>query len=224
MKNKVEITTTNYKRLRDAYLILALQLIITIFVVKIIRDNPKFYFKIQNFIWIPIILSFILLFIISISNFSTLVKLGFFTLFSVCLGMISIAASKYLSDELIMSALKSTLVMFITFSVIGWICYKLNINLSKLQYIMLFGLVGLIIGLLFSSFLTKNNSSSNNLEKRRKYFRTLFIFGFILFSILIAMDTFIILKSKYKDPVNDALSLYLSFINLFNQIVGIRST
>ncbi len=210
------ISSNGYKRLRDAYLILALQLIITIFVVKIIRDNPKYYYRIQNMIWLPIILSFVLLFILTLSNFSTLVKLIFFTFFSICLGMISIAASKYISDKIISSALKSTLAIFVVFSIIGWISYKLNINLSKLQFVLLFALVGLIIGFIFSP-------SVKNVENK-KYFRGLFIVGFLVFCLLVAMDTYMILKSKYRDSVNDALALYLNFINLFNQLVGLRST
>ena len=198
-----------YSRLKNAYIILALQLLITFFVVKFIRDKPKYYHQIQRFIWIPIILSFVILFIIQLSNFSIGIKLFFFTLFSICLGTLCIATSKYVSDEIIQSALKGTLGMFVMMSIVGFICYKAGINLSKLQFILLFGLIGLIIGTIF--------------VRNSKQYKVLFIAGFIIFSLLIAMDTYRIINGKYSDPVSDALSLYLDSINLFQQMVGLGS-
>jgi FtsH-binding integral membrane protein len=205
----MSINKLQFNRLKNAYIILALQLLITFFVVKIIRDHPKYYNKIQQLIWIPIILSFTILFIIQLSNFSILTKLFFFTLFSICLGMLCIATSKYISNEIIMSALKSTLGIFIGMSIVGFVCYKIGINLTKLQFILLFGLIGLIIGTIFS----KNN----------KQYKIVFTIGFILFSLLIAMDTYRIISNKYSDPVSDALSLYLDSINLFQQMIGLNS-
>ncbi len=201
----------SYNRLKNAYIILALQLLITFFVVKLIRDNPKYYYQIQRYIWIPIILSFVILFIIQLSDFSMITKVFFFTLFSICLGMLCIATSKYVSDENIMSALKSTLGLFVGMSIVGFICYKMGINLSKLQFILLFGLIGLIIGSIFIGYSSKHA-------------RILFILGFVLFSLLIAMDTYRMISSKYSDPVSDALSLYLDIINLFQQMIGLNST
>ncbi len=201
----------SYNRLKNAYIILALQLLITFFIVKLIRDNPKYYYQIQRYIWIPIILSFVILFIIQLSDFSMITKVFFFTLFSICLGMLCIATSKYVSDENIMSALKSTLGLFVGMSIVGFICYKMGINLSKLQFILLFGLIGLIIGSIFIGYSSKHA-------------RILFILGFVLFSLLIAMDTYRMISSKYSDPVSDALSLYLDIINLFQQMIGLNST
>jgi FtsH-binding integral membrane protein len=198
-----------YSRLKNAYIILAIQLLITFFVVKLIRDQPKYYYQIQRYIWIPIILSFVILFIIQLSDFSMITKLFFFTLFSICLGMLCIATSKYISDDIINSALKSTLGIFIVMSIVGFICFKLGINLSKLQFILLFGLIGLIIGTIFI--------------QNKKHFKTLFIIGFIIFSLLIASDTYRMISSKYSDPVSDALSLYLNTINLFQQIIGLNT-
>lgn len=123
--------------------------------------------------------------------------------------MVSIATSKYISDEVIISALKATLGMFVVMSIVGFICYKLGINLSKLQFILLFGLIGLIIGTFF--------------VKSVKQYKVLFIAGFVIFSLLISLDTYRIMNSKYSDPVSDALSLYLDSINLFQQMVGLNS-
>ena len=201
--------SNKYNRLKNAYIILAFQLLITFFIVKYVRNNPTYYKKIQQFIWIPIILSFAILFIIQLSDFSMITKLFFFTLFSVCLGMLCIATSKYISDELIISALKGTLGIFVMMSIVGFICYKLGINLSKLQFILLFGLIGLIIGTFF--------------VKSVKQYKVLFIAGFIIFSLLISLDTYRMLSSKYSDPVSDALSLYLDSINLFQQMIGLGS-
>ncbi len=207
------MSKTNYIRLRDAYIILALQLLITFFVVKYLRDHPVFNAKVQSYIWIPIILSFILLFIMTLSHYSTLVKLFFFTIFSICLGTICMAAanSQYFSDESVMIALKATFAVFVTLSLVGWICYTQNIDLSKLQFILLISLIGLIIATLFA-------------YKYPQHAKKLFVFGFVIFSLFIAVDTYAILKGRYTDSVNDALSLYLNFLNLFQQILGYNSS
>jgi FtsH-binding integral membrane protein len=199
----------SYKRLRDAYIILALQFLITFFVVKFIRDHPKYYTLIQQYSVIPILLSFGLLFLIQLGNFSPLVKLMFFTLFSVCLGTMCIAVSNVIPDSILFSALKSTLALFVSLSIVGWTCYHFGINLSKLQFILLLGLIGLIIGTLFSSYTPQNA-------------RILFTFGIVIFSALIAVDTYNIMRGKEKDVISDALGLYLSVINLFQQLVGLK--
>ncbi len=201
----------SYTRLRDAYIILALQLLITFFVVKYLRDNPVFNAKVQSYIWIPIILSFILLFTLTLSHYSTLVKLFFFTVFSICLGTICMATSNYFSNESVMIALKATFAVFVTLSLVGWICYTQKIDLSKLQFVLLVSLIGLIIATLFA-------------YKYPQHIKKIFIFGFVIFSLLIAVDTYAILKGRYTDSVSDALSLYLNFLNLFQQILGYRST
>jgi FtsH-binding integral membrane protein len=205
------MSKTNYIRLRDAYIILALQLLITLFVVKYLRDNPVFNVKVQSYIWIPIILTFILLFILSLSHYSTTVKLFFFTVFSICLGTICMATSKYFSNESVMIALKATFAVFVTLSLVGWICYTHNIDLSKLQFILLVSLIGLIIATLFA-------------YKYPQHIKKIFVFGFVIFAILIAVDTYSILKGRYTDSVNDALSLYLNFFNLFQQILGFNTS
>ncbi len=199
-----------YKRLRDAYILLSLQLLVTFLVVKVIRDNPKYYNLIRQYAWIPIILSFVLLFTIQLGNFSPLVKIMFFTLFSICLGTMCIATSRIISDSIIISSLKATLGIFVSLSVIGWICYIYGINLSRLQFALLIGLIGLLISMIFASSTPKNR-------------RVIFTFGIVLFSILIAVDTYTTLKGKYKDAVTDALGLYLNILNLFQQLIGLKN-
>jgi modulator of FtsH protease len=201
----------DYKHLRNVYIILALQIIITMFIVNIIRNNPKYYYLVQSYSAIPIILSFILLFIIQLSNFSKKLKLFLLTLFSICLGMICIATSYFISNSTINSALKSTLAIFISLSLVGWLCSIYNINLNKLQFILLISLLGLIIGMIFSTRTPQN-------------MRVIFTFGVVLFSIFIAYDTFRILQSKKKDVISDSLGLYLSILNLFQNLVGLKST
>ena len=201
---------SQYKRLRDAYILLSLQLLVTFLVVKVIRDNPKYYNLIRQYAWIPIILSFVLLFTIQLGNFSPLVKIMFFTLFSICLGTMCIATSRIISDSIIISSLKATLGIFVSLSVIGWICYIYGINLSRLQFALLIGLIGLLIGMIFASSTPKNR-------------RVIFTFGIVLFSILIAVDTYTTLKGKYKDAVTDALGLYLNILNLFQQLIGLKN-
>jgi FtsH-binding integral membrane protein len=93
-------------------------------------------------------------------------------------------------------------------SLVGYICFKMNIDLTKLRLVLLFALFGLIIGMLFSS--------PNN--------RGIFIFGFILFSIFIAVDTYDMIHTKKKSVIDDALSLYLDILNLFQQLLGMQST
>jgi len=205
------MTQPQYNRVRDAYIILALQFLVTCLVVKVIRDNPKYYYLIQAYSVVPIILSFMLLFTIQLGNFSPLMKLFFFTLFSVCLGMMCIATSRFISNSTIFSALKSTLALFVSLSIIGWMCYKFGINLSRLQFILLVALVGLLIGMIFSSSTPQNR-------------RVIFTFGIVIFSVLIAVDTYNLLTEKKKDVISDALGIYLSIINLFQHLIGLKES
>lgn len=198
-----------YKRVRDAYILLALQFLVTILVVKVIRDNPKYYDLIRTYSAIPIILSFILLFTIELGHFSQSMKLLFFTLFSICLGMLCIATSNFIPDGVIFSSLKATFALFVSLSIVGWICYKFGVNLSRLHFILLIALIGLLIGILFSSYTPRNR-------------KVIFTFGIIIFSVLIAVDTYDLLTEKRKDIVSDALGLYLSVINLFQHILGLK--
>ena len=198
-----------YKRLRDAYIVLSLQFLITFLVVKMVRDNPKYYNLIRTYSAIPIILSFILLFTIELGNFSPLVKLMFFTLFSICLGTLCIATSKFISDSIIFSSLKATLAVFVSLSIVGWICYTQGINLSRLHFILLIALIGLLIGMFFASSTPQNR-------------KVIFTFGIIIFSTLIAVDTYDLLTAKRRDVISDALGLYLSVINLFQHLIGLK--
>jgi FtsH-binding integral membrane protein len=205
------MSAENYKHLRNVYILLTLQIIVTMLIVYIIRNNPKYYYLVQTYSALPIILSFILLLMIELMNLSETMKIFLFTIFSVCLGTLCIATSRFISNSTILASLKTTFALFLALTILGWICYKYNINLGRLQLILFISLIGLIFGMIFSARTPQNA-------------RIIFMFGIIIFSLYIGYDTFRILQSKQKDIVSDALGLYLSIINLFSSLLGYKSS
>lgn len=198
----------NWNRISNTYLVLTIQLLITAATVMYLRKNSEVRSKIHKHILIPIVLTFLLLFAIHFAKTQTM-KFLLFTMFSMLIGTFCLASMSSVTDKLIISSLKTTGALFISMSVLGVLAYKSGIDLSKLEFILCVCLLGLIIGMIFAP-------STQH--------RTIFIIGTIVFCLFISVDTWNITHSrKYTDSTTDALSLYLSIVNLFQQILGLKS-
>ena len=199
---------TNWNRISNTYLVLTVQLLVTVATVMYLRKNSEVRSKIRKYILIPIVLTFVLLFAIHFAKTQTM-KFALFTMFSILIGTFCLASIPLVTDKMIMSSLKATGALFISMSVLGVLAYKSGIDLGKLEFILCICLLGLIIATIFAPT-----------GKRR----TVFIIGVILFCLFISVDTWNIARSrKYTDATTDALSLYLSVVNLFQQLLGLRS-
>jgi len=216
MSNNPLIDNTKFQRVQNTYIILAFQLLITILTVYYIRQTPSLQSQLQTWFWIPVILSFVLLFwMMYIHRTGTLnTRLVLFSLFSICLGTICIASTKYVSADVIQTSLQGVLIIFVVMSIVGYVLYKQNISLEPLQLLLIFVLLGLIVGWLVAIF---SRVSSQMI-------RTMFIIGFVVFTLLIGVDTNrMLMQPVWKaDSVHDAMSLYLDLMNLFQQLVGLQ--
>lgn len=131
-----------------------------------------------------------------------------FILFSVIEGFFLGFVTKYISKEIIYSALSSTLAIFSTFLVIGFMVVYFGYDLSWLGVFLFIALLGIIIYQIVLFFLPPSQTQM----------RFVVTFVLILFSIFILYDTNNILL-KYKnndvDCIRGALEYYLDIINIF---------
>ena len=131
-----------------------------------------------------------------------------FTIFSIMQGLFLGVISKYIPKEIILSALVSTISIFIIFLVVGFIIVYFGFDISWLGIYLFIALLGLIIAQIVFMFIPKSYTA-------RRY---IVIFALLLFSIYILYDTNLILL-KYKDDgkgcIGGSLSYYLDIMNTF---------
>ena len=73
--------------------------------------------------------------------------------------------------------------------------------------VLFFGLIGLILAMLFAP---------------RTAHRTVFTIGIVIFALYLSYDTWNLVSHTGSDPTSDALSLYLSLLNTFQQVLGLK--
>ena len=192
----------------QVYAILAIQLAITFTIAKYLRNHQPIYkFAIKFFIPLAL-LSFIIIFMFPFVP--SYFKFGLFCIFSFIFGILSIGATKLVSNEIIEVALLSTIGVFIGMTVIGLGLASIGIDLNFMTYILLSALIGLIIVRFVLLFVDVNH-------KVNKYLAT---FSIILFSIFVAYDTNRMLQKNYSfDQLDTAMSFYLDIENLFTNFV-----
>lgn len=173
-------------------------------------DKYSHYLKAHPFI------SFVLLLVLCIGLISAMISANIsfpmrfilFMLFSVVQGFILGVAMEYVSKDIIMSALVSTITIFVIFLTIGFFIVYMGIDIGWMGIYLFYGLLSLIIINIVSIFIKPN-------EGKYKYS---VIIGLILFSIFIFYDTNKILI-KYSnvdvDCIRGALDYYLDITNIF---------
>ncbi len=196
----------DFNRIQKAYLILTVQILITALVVMYFRTHDTVRKRLNKYILGVVILSFVLIFAIHYAK-TPLAKFALFSLFSVCIGSFCLASSSKVKDTLVASSLKATAGLYFTMTLVGLVCYKYGIDLSRLQFVLFFGLIGLILAMLFAP---------------RTAHRTVFTIGIVIFALYLSYDTWNLVSNTGSDPTSDALSLYLSLINTFQQVLGLK--
>ena len=175
---------------------------------------------------INIILMFILsiIIIIILSTFHEKIpapaQFLLFTLFSYLFGLLfyQVKQINQYSQELLNEVILSTISVFISMAIVGFLLLSMGIRLGFKVWIVLFvGLLSMIISRIIL-ILTKT-TSDNNIEKQTTQHRLLSSFGILLFSAYVIYDTNIILQGTYykkNEHIRAALSYYLDFVNLFS--------
>ena len=171
---------------------------------------------------INIILMFILsiIIIIILSTFHekipALAQFLLFTLFSYLFGLLfyQVKQINQYSQEFINEVILSTISVFISMAIVGFLLLSMGIRLGFKVWIVLFvGLLSIIISRII--LIVTKTTPDNNIEKHR----LLSSFGILLFSAYVIYDTNIILQGTYykkNEHIRAALSYYLDFVNLFS--------
>lgn len=196
---------------------LIFQGLVTTVVFRHVYQNPDSY---QSLLKKNTIMMIILFLIVQIALMIAMTTLDItfasrfilFIIFSVIEGLFLGASMVYVPKDIIMSALVSTIAIFVTFLVVGMLIVYLGIDLGWMGIYLFLGLLGLIITRIVSSIMNSN-------EPRSKYS---VVFGLLLFSVFILYDTNNILL-KYStssvDCIRGALDYYLDIINIFTQSI-----
>ena len=135
------------------------------------------------------------------------IKFLLFTLFSYLGGVTLSFLANLVSPEIINAAIISVLTIFGLMFSVGLFLILSGIELGLgFGSVLFFGLLGLIV-VRFTMMLTSQTSN---------YYKSMSIFGLILFSLYIVYDTNKILqKDYYGDFITAALDYYLDILNLF---------
>ena len=198
--------------LAAVYSLLCIQLVITALTIWYLRKHQDLHEKMKKWWIVTLILTLGILLVILFVPMPTPLKLLLITLFSVMIGISSIAANDKVPMEIIQKAVVSVIMVFIVMTVIGFTLAAMGVDLSFLTYILMCALVALVIGWLVVIF--------GNVSKG--FMRILLIIGVVLFSIYIGYDTNMILqRTYYGDFVNASIDFYLDIINLFSSLVGL---
>jgi FtsH-binding integral membrane protein len=181
------------------------------------RNNTKLSNTTHQSFWTYLFVSLGLIVILNIKFLPIWLKFIIFTVFAIVNGALLHNASQFMPKELITQGLQSTILIFVIMTIFAFILASLGINLSFLGMILFAALIGLIVATVLHMIIGKH-------DKNSQLYKILRIFGIVLFSIYIAFFTNMILQKEYNDDfVSAALDLYLSFINLFADLLSLES-
>lgn len=146
-------------------------------------------------------------------------QFALFTFFSYLFGLLfyQVKKSKQYSPEIINEVILSTISVFVSMAIVGFLLLSLGIRLGfKTWIILVVGLLSIIISRIILLYTAVNPDNIDKLTTRHKLISA---FGIFLFSGYVIYDTNIILQGKYynkNEHIQAALSYYLDFVNLFS--------
>jgi FtsH-binding integral membrane protein len=151
-------------------------------------------------------------------------QFALFTFFSYLFGLLfyQVKKSKQYSPEIINEVILSTISVFISMAVVGFLLLSLGIRLGfKMWIILVVGLLSMIISRIIISriILLYTAVNPDNIDKLTTRHKLISAFGIFLFSGYVIYDTNIILQGKYynkNEHIQAAISYYLDFVNLFS--------
>ena len=187
------------------------------------KDISSVFLKKYNVFYAILYFVFSLLLIKNMlsSKLSFNLRMLLFILFSAFNGYFMGIVLHYVSKDVIVSALLSTLAIFTFFLVMGFFIVYMNIDIGWLGIYLFFGLLSLIIFKIVVSLIPPNDKH----ETRNKT-RIFVIASMMIFALYILYDTNNILL-KYRnsdvDCIRGALEYYLDILNLYNTTTKVYS-
>jgi FtsH-binding integral membrane protein len=217
MKHKdiTEIVADNSHLLKNIFLTLISQLLITFLTVYTLRSYPNiseaFYSSVLVLI-VFFLVMIVLIFLMLNYNIPVVYRFVLFCIFSILLG-VSLSRLNKVNSNVLTGALFSTISVFVVMFIFGLLSVYYKFDLTSLGCILFFALIMLIISNII--FLLCGVSSTT--------YKIYIYIGIIIFSLYIMFDTYVVLKDKRKDFIIGALSYYLDIINLFVKFVSLGS-
>ncbi len=193
-------------------LIVIIQLCITYYVMNR-EKNPDI-----NIILL-FILSIIIIIILTTFQIPKPIQFVLFAFFSYLFGLLfyNVKQTNQYSQDIINEIILSTISVFISTAIVGFLLLTFSIRLGfKTWIILIVGLISIIISRIIIMLTKVNPDNIDKLTTRHKLLSTL---GIFLFSGYVIYDTNIILQGTYynkNEHTRAALSYYLDFINIFS--------
>lgn len=193
---------------------LIFQLFITAFIVFYLQENSTILNILKSNYLYSIALFLIglfIIFILSSDKLSFNTKFMFFMFFGIIQGILLGSFKQYFPEDVVKSALISTITIFITFLCVGFSVVYFNYDLTWMGIYLLMALLALLgyrISLIF-------------IPLEYNFKKIMFVISILLFSIFIIYDTnVLLLKGKNKDCISFAMDYYLDILNIFSSFLN----
>jgi len=193
-----------------------IQLCITYYVMNR-TNNPNI-----NSVLIFIIVIIIILLLTTIyEKIPPAIQFMLFSLFSYLFGILfyQIKTVNQYSSEIINEVIISTISVFISMAIIGFLLLSYGIQLGLKVWVILFvGLLSLILSRIIL-IITNHRKRGENRDQQTSLHDVISTLGIFLFSGYVIYDTNIILQGKYynkNEHIRAALNYYLDFVNIFS--------
>lgn len=207
--------------LYKVYIFLILELCVTFFIVYYVRNHPTFSDITKTSFLLYFVLSLAIISCITFIPMPIWLKVILFTMFAILFGGLLHQISYKIPREIVDSALKNTIAIFVIITLVSFCISMLQIDISWLGIYLLVGLLILIV-VSFTIQFTGQKYDETNPNKVSKLYKFLLIAGLLLFGLFILWNTTSMLSIDYKeDFVSAAIDLYLGFINTFTHVLGL---
>lgn len=193
---------------------LIVQLCITAFIIFYLQENSTILNILKSNYLYSIALFLIglfIIFILSSDKLSFNTKFMFFMFFGIIQGILLGSFKQYFPEDVVKSALISTITIFIMFLCIGFTIVYFNYDITWMGIYLLLALLALLVYRISLIFIPVEY----NLKK------IMFVISILLFSIFIIYDTnVLLLKGKNKDCISFAMDYYLDILNIFSSFLN----
>ena len=193
---------------------LIFQLGLTAFIVFYLQENNTILNTIKSNYLYSIALFLIglfIIFILSSDKLSFNTKFMFFMFFGIIQGILLGSFKQYFPEDVVKSALISTITIFIMFLCIGFTIVYFNYDITWMGIYLLLALLALLVYRISLIFIPVEYN----------FKKIMFVISILLFSIFIIYDTnVLLLKGKNKDCISFAMNYYLDILNIFSSFLN----
>ena len=193
---------------------LIFQLGLTAFIVFYLQENSKILNTLKSNYLYSIALFLIglfIIFILSSDKLSFNTKFMFFMFFGIIQGILLGSFKQYFPEDVVKSALISTITIFIMFLCIGFTIVYFNYDITWMGIYLLLALLALLVYRISLIFIPVEYN----------FKKIMFVISILLFSIFIIYDTnVLLLKGKNKDCISFAMDYYLDILNIFSSFLN----